>query len=178
VWNQIDNFTAFGTSFIPRTTNQKADSLALEANNFKDPIIPQVKYEIQLKYRPTIPNNVKNWGVFSNDKEIERFLQVVEEFGYKEIDQDNLNEEVNPQHFLKEIAGHKILELKTNHLPKELVPLERMFHDNDVPVKTVDKGNDSNVLDVNISTENEPRIIKLSKELSDEERQIHMKLMK
>jgi len=178
VWNQIENFTAFCISFIPRTTNQKGDSLALAASNFRALIIPRVKYEIQMKYRPAIPDNVKNWGVFSDDKEIERFLQVVEEFGYNEIDQDNLNEEVNSKDLLKEITGHKILELKTNQIPKGLVPLERLFQDHDVPLKVSNKENESDVIDVNIGIENEPRIIKLSKALSDEERERYMKLMK
>jgi hypothetical protein len=35
------------------------------------------------------------------------------------------------------VAGHKIIELKTNHLPKGLVPLERLFDHNDVSRKDV-----------------------------------------
>lgn len=87
MWDLIENyFSAFCISFIPRLSNQKEDSLAFAANNFRAPIIPQVKYEIQMRYRPTIPDNIKNWGVFSDHKGIERFLQVVKEFGYNEID--------------------------------------------------------------------------------------------
>jgi len=68
-WDLIENyFTAFYISFVPRTANQKVDSLALAASGFKAPIIPQVKYEVQMRYRPTIPDNVKNWEVFNDDK--------------------------------------------------------------------------------------------------------------
>jgi hypothetical protein len=37
--------------------------------------------------------------------------------------------------FLKKIANHHIVQLPSNHIPKGLVPLERIFDDNDVPVK-------------------------------------------
>jgi len=60
---------------------------------------------------------------------------VVEEFSSIEIDQENLNEKVKDQQqyvFLNEVVGHKILELKTHYIPKGLVPLERLFHINDV----------------------------------------------
>jgi len=110
VWGLIERyFFAFCISFIPRTANQKVDSLTLVASNFKAPIIPQVKYEIQMRYRPTIPDNVKKKGVFQCEKEVEIFLQVVEEFAYNEIDQDNANDELNPNVFLKEIVGCKIM---------------------------------------------------------------------
>lgn len=65
--------------------------MALAASTFKAPLNPQVKYEVQMKYRPAIPDNIKNWKVFQDDKEIERFLQVVDEFLAAEIDQENLN---------------------------------------------------------------------------------------
>ena len=33
------------------------------------------KYIVQVKYRPTVPDNVKYWQVFEGDKQIEDFLQ-------------------------------------------------------------------------------------------------------
>ena len=36
-----------------------------------------------------------------------------------------------------EIAGHKIIELKSNFIPKGLVPLERIFTKDDTPSKPV-----------------------------------------
>jgi hypothetical protein len=35
------------------------------------------------------------------------------------------------------VGGHTIIELKTNHMPKGLVPLERLFDHNDVSIKVV-----------------------------------------
>ena len=36
-----------------------------------------------------------------------------------------------------EIVGHKIIELKSNFIPKGLVPLERIFSKDDTPLKPV-----------------------------------------
>jgi len=171
-------FSAFCICFILIISNQKVDSLALAARNFKATIIPQVKYEIEMKFRPAIPYNVKNWGVFQDEKDVERFLQVVEEFAYNEIDQDNANEEVNPNAFLKYIVGHKILELKTNQISKGLVPLKRLFQDNDVAIKSFSQKKEVDVIDINIGTEAEPKIIKMSKALPDEKRKRYAYLMK
>jgi hypothetical protein len=34
----------------------------------------RLKYEIQVKYRASLPDNVKYWKVFEDDDEISRFL--------------------------------------------------------------------------------------------------------
>jgi len=46
-------------------------------------------YEVQVKYRPSLPDNVKYWKFFEEDEEINRFLQVIEEFAETCIDQEN-----------------------------------------------------------------------------------------
>jgi ribonuclease HI len=61
VWDLVDNFfLAFNISFVPREANQREDSLALAANTFKPPIGPNVKYEVEVRHRTTIPDNVKH----------------------------------------------------------------------------------------------------------------------
>ena len=64
-------FLAFNLSFAPRENNQTTDSLALAASGFKTPLIQHVKYEVHMKYRASIPYNIKHWQVFEDDKEIE-----------------------------------------------------------------------------------------------------------
>jgi hypothetical protein len=62
-------------------------------------------------------------------------LETIDEFSTISIDQDNENDDVgvHATNILQDsIVGHKIIELKTNHLPKGLVPLERLFDHNDV----------------------------------------------
>jgi len=57
-------FLAFNISFVPRDENTMADSLDVSAGNFKVPFPPKLKYEVEVKYRPSIPDNVKHWKVF------------------------------------------------------------------------------------------------------------------
>jgi ribonuclease HI len=89
VWDLIDNFfSAFNISFIPREDNDVADSLAVSASQFKVPQLPMAKYDVEIKYRPSVPDNVKHWKVFEDDLEIKKFLQSVDEFSTLHIDQD------------------------------------------------------------------------------------------
>jgi hypothetical protein len=89
---------------------------------------PKLKYDVEVKYRPYIPNNVKHWKVFEDDLEIKRFIEAVEEFSSLHTDQDH--DDIKCPHadiFLNKIADHKIIQLPSNHIPKGLVPLERLF---------------------------------------------------
>ena len=81
VWDLIDSFfLAFNISFVPREKNTVDDSLATSASNFKVPLPPKLKYDIEVKYRPSIPDNIKNWKVFEDDIEIKKFMKAVDEF--------------------------------------------------------------------------------------------------
>ena len=57
-----------------------ADSLAVAASTFKPPINPRLRYEIELRHRPSIPDNVKHWHVFEDDEHINQFLMMVGNF--------------------------------------------------------------------------------------------------
>jgi ribonuclease HI len=59
VLNVIVAFTEFKISYIPRAMNQLADSLAVSVSTFIPPFPPKLNYEIQVKYRPSLPDNVK-----------------------------------------------------------------------------------------------------------------------
>jgi ribonuclease HI len=108
VWYLIDNFfSAFNISFVPREDNVVADSLAVSASRFKIPLLSMVKYDVEIKYRPSVPDNVKHWKVFKDDLEIEKFLQSVDEFSALHIDQDpDLEGDHYPEVFFNEIANH------------------------------------------------------------------------
>ena len=93
VWRLRDSFSVFEISYIPRDMNQLIDSLVVSASIFIPPMPPKLSYEIQVKYRPSLPDNVKYWKVFEDDEELNKFLQVVDEFSDLHIDQQNLNEE-------------------------------------------------------------------------------------
>ena len=91
-----------------------ADSLATSASNFKVPLPPKFRYDVEVKYRPSIPDNVKHWKVFEDDLEIKKFLETVEEFSEMHIDQDSVSEEkLGEGSFLNKIAKHNIVQLPT-----------------------------------------------------------------
>jgi ribonuclease HI len=180
VWDLIDSFfSAFNISFIPREKNVMADSLAVSASNFKVPLPPKLRYDVEVKYRPSIPDNVKHWKVFEDDLEIKRFLETVEEFSVLHIDQDPDSEiEPHPDVFLKKIVDRHIVQLPNNHIPKGLVPLERIFDRNDVAVKGKISNDDVDVAECNIGTEQDPKFVKLSSSLSREKRAEYTELLK
>ena len=118
----------FDISYIPRAMNHLADSLDVPASMFIPPMPPKLNYEIQVKYMPSLPDNVKFWKVFENDDELSKFLQVVDEFSDMHIDQENLNVEESQRPKVKEKMGkHNIVQFPSNHIPRGLVPLEELL---------------------------------------------------
>jgi hypothetical protein len=61
VLNVIVGLTEFNISYIPRAMNQLADPLVVSASTFIPPLPPRLNYEIQVKYRPSLLDNVKFW---------------------------------------------------------------------------------------------------------------------
>ena len=47
--------------------------MVVSESNFRVPLPPKLKYDVEVKYRPSIPNNVKHWKVFEDDLEIKNF---------------------------------------------------------------------------------------------------------
>ncbi len=71
VLDLLENFSEFVFSVIPRIRNTIPDSLAAAASVSKVPVFPNIRYELEVIHRPSVPDNVKNWQVFENDKQIE-----------------------------------------------------------------------------------------------------------
>jgi hypothetical protein len=167
VLDLIDNFfSTFNISFVPREENTMADSLVVYPSNFKIPFPPKLKYDVEVKYRPYIPNNVKHWKVFEDDLEIKIFLETVEEFFALHIDQDH--DDTKSPHadiFLNKIAYHKFLQFSSNHIPKGLVPLEILFDKNDVVVKVKVSSEEADVTKCNLGTEENRKYVKLPRSL-------------
>jgi ribonuclease HI len=180
VWDLVDNFfSTFNISYIPRSANSIVDSLVVSASNFKVPLPSKIKYDVEIKYRPAIPDNVKHWKVFEDDEELKRFLETVDEFYALHIDQDSDDgQNLHADKFLNKIADHKIVQLPSNHIPKGLVPLERLFDNNDVVVKMRSSKENADLIDCNLGTEEEPKYVKLSKSLSENQRVEYVKLLK
>ena len=81
-------FIAFNISYIPRDHNQTANSLSLEATHLKILKITRLKYPIEVRYRPSVPDNIKQWRVFEDDLDIKIFLELTGEFSNSLIDQE------------------------------------------------------------------------------------------
>ena len=60
------------------------------------------------------------------------------------------------------LGGEDIVQLKSNHIPRGLIPLENIFYQNDVVRDPYMNPVDDVVEDTNIGTEENPRIIRLS----------------
>jgi hypothetical protein len=145
----------------------------VESSTVKTPIVPQIKYEIEMRYRPSILDNIKYWKVFDDDEKIKKFIEVIVEFenihvysdDEEEYDPMTEGEIHNTSRFSEYMAEHKFLQLKNNFIPKGLMPMEHHFDRNDVPVKTTVLPKDDNIEECNIGVEEDPKYIKLSKEI-------------
>ena len=108
-------------------------------------------------------------------------METIYEFSNISIDQDNENDdvEVHATNILQDnIVGHKIIELNTNHLPKGLAPLERLFDHNDVSKKSFIQTKEVEVIDCDIGPDSNPRMVKLSIKLLEKQRDGYVNLMK
>ena len=74
VLDLLESFKQFLLSVIPRSQNHIVDALAVAASVFKIPIYPNKAYQIEVKHRPSVPNNVKYWKFFEDDSHINKFL--------------------------------------------------------------------------------------------------------
>lgn len=147
--------------------NQLVDSLVVYTSMFIPPLPHKLTYEVQVKYIPYMADNVKYWKVFEDDDAINMFLQVMEELSKIHIDQENeAMGECSQLKLKSEISRGSIVQLPSNHIPKGLVPLEKLFYHNDVPYNLAKKENESVVCKHNIGSLAHPKNINLSTHLS------------
>ena len=143
LWKPKDSFMFFELSYIPRAMNHPDDSLVVFVSLFVPPLPPRLSCDIQVKYRPSLPNNVKFWKVFENDDELSKLLQVVDELSDMHIDQEKINMEESQKLKLKDkVAEQNIVQLPNNYIPWGLVPLEELFDHNDISLKHAKKKQD------------------------------------
>ena len=62
---------------MPREQNKIADSIAVATSTFHPPQNPLLRYEVEVRYRPSIPDNIKHWQVFEDDEKMKRFMETV-----------------------------------------------------------------------------------------------------
>jgi hypothetical protein len=140
------------------------DYLTISTSHFRVPLPPKLKYDVGVKYRPSVPNNIKNWKVFEDDNEIKKFLESVDEFSALHIDQyHDYESSPHADVFLNKIANHHIVQLPSNHILKGLVPLEILFDGNDVTVKFRGSADDVEVAKYNIGIKKDPKFFNFKK---------------
>ena len=163
---------------MPREHNRMADSLAVAASTFRPPQNPLLRYEVEVRYRPSIPDNIKHWQVFEDEEQMKRFLETVGEFSNMEIDDEEEveSEDISKRNWEEKVAGKKVLQLKGNIIPRGLVPLERLFDKNDVSLQLSKVVEENQVEDLNLGIEADPKIVKLSKKIPGEYRKLYQKL--
>ena len=174
---------------VPRYENTVADSLAVVAGKFKTPSSSQKKYQVDIVNRPSIPNNSKYWQVFEDDMQIKIFLEFSSEFVNTHIDAENDNsesfqdvEENEEEKTITEklkgtLGGKDVIQLKSNFIPRGLIPLEKLFDQNDVAKDPKEKLADNAIEDRNIGTKENPKIVKLSKNFLAKEKEEYVDLM-
>ena len=138
-----------------------------------------------MRHRPSIPNNIQHWQVFEDDEQLRKFLESLDEFTETHTDQENQNDPIwimqegeDSKEFHDKIANHRMLVLKNNQIPKGLIPLERLFNKDDIPSKTTLQPQPEEVEDCNIGTKENPRMVKLSKYLSTENKNKYKDLLR
>jgi hypothetical protein len=88
VLDLLKEFSEYNLLVISRGKNQIIDALSTSASVFKIPIFPNKKYETKFKHKPSIPDNIKYWQVFENDKQVERFPLMSDKFANINIDDE------------------------------------------------------------------------------------------
>jgi ribonuclease HI len=175
-WDLMENiFSSVNVHFIPRTENLNVDALEKEASTFSPPTTFKLKYHIEIRYKPSIPDNIQHCTVFEDDEQIKKFLVAVGEFSETHADQENQNDPIwimqegeDPEAFREKIVDHRMLVLKNNQILKGLIPLERLFDQNDIPIKSTLQPQPKEVEDCDIGIEKESRVVKISKFLPPE----------
>jgi hypothetical protein len=82
-------------------------SLVVFSSNFKAPLPPKPKYDVEVKYRPVIHDNIKYWKVFEYDDELKRFLENIDDFSELHLDEDeDIEENIQNDKFINKIANH------------------------------------------------------------------------
>jgi hypothetical protein len=116
--------------------------------------------------------------VFDDDQQVNIFLTMSQEFENCVIDEEEVADESKEDPFINNIVYHEIIQLKNNCTPKGLVPLQKLFYSNDVAKSPGVKPSHEEVEDVNIGTNQEPKLVKISKKLPAKVKKKYVDLLK
>lgn len=66
--------------------------MATFASTCKLPFEPNHHFTAEIKHRPAVPDNIKNWQIFEDDTQINNFLTLQEEFSTLNIDENAMDD--------------------------------------------------------------------------------------
>ena len=89
----LDTFSESQLTKISIELNLHAHSLATFASTCKLPFKTNHTFTAEIKHRPVVPDNVRNWQVFENDTQINNFLTLKEEFSSINIDTSTMDDQ-------------------------------------------------------------------------------------
>jgi hypothetical protein len=164
----MDDLDAINLIAIPREHNAKVDELAVAASTLQlpDNLIDE-NISVEVIFRPFVPNNMEHWQVFDDDKQMVKFLLHIHEFS--DLDISMKEEGCNYTENDDEVKAP----------PKRVVSSERDFDIQDGhKIKDELEKKLCDYLEVNIGTNEEPRLIKVGKTTLIEERNEIVKLLK
>lgn len=203
----LNTFSESQLTKILRKHNLHAHSLETFASTCKLPFEPNHNFTDEIKHRPAVPDNIKNWQVFENDTQINNFLTLKEEFSDMNIDTSTMDEQQqmskNEQTILVEIAKQilhpttfddkNVQELKQMNFDEiakaeaEVIKLKDNFLPTGLtPLEDIFDSNrkpkmqplNAAIEDCNIGTTENPKMIKLSKSLPADQKPKYIDLFK
>ena len=170
VLDMLEKFQAHTFSIKTRDQKSIVDSLAVSASLFIIPTHSSEKYEVEVRHRPVIPDNIINWQVFEDDQQVRNFIELKEEFQSTQMDQQNM--------FMESKEKLEVLQLKNNLIPKGLIPLEKLFDQNDVYKAPKLQADEEEVESCNLGDSLVPKMVKISKFLSADMKTKYVEMMK
>ena len=139
-----------------------ADLLANIALNPTDITFSHLS-QVETLVRPSVPDNIENWQVFDDEKEILRFLTCTNQFFGLQI---NFNDFVETSDGKESLFGKEVIQLKKNKIPTRLVALENVFDHHDIAQSKSNPSQFEEVEEVNLGTEQAPKKVFIGRKLS------------
>jgi len=120
VRNMFDNFfDVVNIIVVPREVNHRANNLSKSVVYLMPPNLDHFLYSIKVMHWIVIPDNIKWWKVFEDNAQIDRFLNMVDEYtnmnidSYGEEEEGELDTDQSSNHDAPDIIeGKKLIQLK------------------------------------------------------------------
>lgn len=110
------------------------------------------------------------------------FLQLVDQFSLLQTDEyrseiNEITSENDTSDFSSKIVDHNIIQLSNNFIPKGLIPLEKLFDQNDVIWNPQSISSQEDIEEINIGTNDDAKNIKIYASLDPETKNQYLKLL-